>query len=73
MIGWIILYGAGALISALIGSMMLFVPISDDDLEKRRGAKLIILSPVWPILAVTGVLFLWRKAKVTLAEGVSNG
>lgn len=68
MIGWAILYGVGVVISALIGSMMLFVPISDDDLEKRRGAKLIVLSPVWPVLAVVGVAFVWRKAKVTLSK-----
>lgn len=68
MIDWVIGYRLGLLFTAGIGALMLFVPMSDKDAEKRRGAKLIILSPVWPVLAVTGIAFVWRKAKATLSK-----
>jgi hypothetical protein len=68
VIGWIIMYCLGLFITAGIGTLMLFVPPSDEDAEKRRGAKLVILSPVWPVLAVTGIAFVWRKAKATLSK-----
>lgn len=65
-------YIIGFVFTVLIGSLMLFVPLSvtadGEALSKRRGARLIILSPVWPVMAAIGVKFLWSKAKATLKE-----
>lgn len=72
MIAGAILYGTGIFIASLLGSLMMFAPFSDTDageeIQKRRGAKLILLSPVWPVLALIGIKLLWSKAKSTLKE-----
>lgn len=70
MIGLIIGYSLGLLFTAMIGALMMFSPISireeDEEKEKRRGAKIVILSPVWPILTIVGIKWVWAKARATL-------
>lgn len=72
MIGFIILYCIGLVFTAGIGALMMFTPLSwrydDREKEKRRGAKAIILSPVWPVLAIVGIKWVWAKARETLKE-----
>lgn len=72
MISLIIGYSLGLIFTAGIGALMMFAPIStrgeDEEKEKRRGAKAIILSPVWPILAIVGIKWVWAKARETLKE-----
>lgn len=72
MIGLIILYCIGLVFTAGIGALMMFAPLSireeDQEREKRRGARAIILSPVWPVLAIVGIKWVWAKARATLKE-----
>lgn len=72
MIHFIILYCLGLVLTAGIGALMMFSPLSwretDQEKEKRRGARAVILSPVWPVLALVGIKFVWVKARETLRE-----
>jgi hypothetical protein len=72
MIDFIIIYCIGLVFTAGIGALMMFIPLSwryaDQEKEKRRGARAIILSPVWPVLAIVGIKWVRAKARATLKE-----
>lgn len=49
-------YVAGVVVSAFIGALLAFLARDDDARAERRGARLALLSPVWPALALG---FIW--------------
>lgn len=66
MIGWLIAYGVVAVAVAVAGAIGMVDPVGEGD--KRLGARILLGSPVWPLLLIQTLLKLVAEAKATLAE-----
>ena len=57
-------YFTGLMLTLLMGMLMVDSRNTDDN--RRTGARMLLLSPAWPVLAVAsgcrGVAALWRMA-----------
>lgn len=54
------IWGVGTLVAAALGLAMHLHPIRDQD--RRRGARMMLLSPLWPCVIPGFLMQVWRAA-----------
>lgn len=60
MIGLLVVYPTIAALLVLVGGIIWLMSIDEDD--RRIGARLLFLAPVWPALVVPAIRVLWADA-----------
>lgn len=68
MIPIIVLYGVGMFFTALVGGFMFAASYGPNDPDRVPAAKILLGSPLWPLLWIKGIVGLIVKAKMALVE-----
>lgn len=59
MTALLIVYLIGVSLLALIGASTWLIGLQLDTIERQKGARLLFLAPVWPVLIVPAIRSLW--------------